>query len=301
MGEVLKNTGALFAILLLGYLLKRLDILSKDDGSRLSIIILNVTLPAAVINNLATLQIDPKLLILAVLGILFNLLLIIIGYFSATKKTLPQQKFLMYSVSGYNIGNFTIPFTQAFLPAALPLLALFDLGNSVMLAGGTTLAIDALTKDGESNNFIGVVKKLFGSPTFLTYLIMFGLRYFEITIPSAVLSVTTIAGGANTFLSMFMIGLFLDLYLPKDFHQGVVKVLGVRYLTGIVMGLIIVLLPLPQMLTIVLCLLCVGPMSTFGVINSVKAGMAEEAVGFASSASFLISFLLMTGVLMVFL
>lgn len=50
----------------------------------------------------------------------------------------------------------------------------------------------------------------------------------------------------------------------------------------------------------VLCLLVFAPIPLFGVINSVLAGMEEEAVGFVSSISFLISLPLMTLVLILF-
>jgi len=43
MGNIVLNAAGLFAMIFLGYFLKRLNVLSKADGSILSKIILNVT------------------------------------------------------------------------------------------------------------------------------------------------------------------------------------------------------------------------------------------------------------------
>lgn len=298
MGAVLINAISLFAIIFFGFLLKRMNILSKADGLTVSVIILNITLPAALITNLSTLKIETALISLIVVGFLLNSLMIFIGYFLKRKDSQVASKFLMYSVSGYNIGNFAIPFTQSFLPAAIPLLAMFDMGNSIMLAGGTAILIERLNGEGDGFSPLKILKRLFSSVPFTTYFIMLIIRLMDVTLPEIVLSTTSIMGSANTFLSMFMIGLYLDLRLPREFQGIVGKVFAVRYGFGILIALIIYLLPLPDLLTTVLCLLSVGPISTFGVINSVKAGMREEAVGFASSLSFITSFILMTIVIM---
>ena len=58
MGQMIVNGVALFLIIILGYLLKRFGLLGKADGTSLSVIILNLTLPAVIIVNLADLPIQ---------------------------------------------------------------------------------------------------------------------------------------------------------------------------------------------------------------------------------------------------
>jgi hypothetical protein len=74
-------------------------------------------------------------------------------------------------------------------------------------------------------------------------------------------------------------------------------VLAIKYGAGLLLVAFFMLLPFPAMIKIVLCLVSVGPIPTFGVINSVAAGMRAEVVGFTSSLSFLISLPLMTSLL----
>lgn len=123
MRAVLLNSLGLFVIILIGYLTKRLNLLMKADGTTISKIVVNVTLPAAIIVNLQSLEVKNQLLLLIAAGLVLNLVMIIIGHFFSKKQEQVEREFLMYSVSGYNIGNFAIPFVQSFMPLAIPILS----------------------------------------------------------------------------------------------------------------------------------------------------------------------------------
>lgn len=56
MGAIIVQAVGLFLIIVLAYFLKQIGFLHKADGSSLSIIIMNVTLPAVIIINLANLD-----------------------------------------------------------------------------------------------------------------------------------------------------------------------------------------------------------------------------------------------------
>lgn len=299
MGAVLLNSLGLFVIILIGYLTKRLNLLMKADGSMISKIVVNVTLPAAIIVNLQSLEVRNQLLLLIIAGLMLNLVMIVIGHSLSRKQEQVEQEFLMYSVSGYNIGNFAIPFVQSFMPLAIPILSFFDIGNSIMLAGGSNVVIEGLNGNAEDRpSAKKVFSRLFRSVPFLCYLIMLVLRMLKIDLPEAIFQIAQPIANANTFLSMFMIGLFLELRLPKKDLELVCRVLAIKYGVGLLLTALFMLLPLPAMIKIVLCLVSVGPIPTFNVINSVAAGMRAEVVGFTSSLSFLISLPLMTSLLL---
>ncbi|KAF1295796.1 transporter [Enterococcus sp. JM4C] len=294
METIIFNALGLFFIILLGYSLKRLNLLSKADGGTLSIIILYLTLPAAIIVNLATLKIQANLFFLLLAAFVLNCLMIFIGALFSKNKSMKEREYFMYSVSGYNVGNFTLPFLQSFFPAAVPLLAMFDMGNSIMLAGGTTVAIDKIVGEKAPVSAFGIVKKLLKSVPFSAYLLMLILRSGEIDLPRALIDMLQLMANANTFLSMVMVGLYLELKLPKKSYALVKRALGVRFGFGLILFVLFYLLPLPHTVKIVLCLLCFAPIPTFSVINSVQAGMAPEVVGFTSSISFIIGLFGMT-------
>lgn len=222
------------------------------------------------------------------------------AFFLTKKENDVLRQFSMYCGSGFNIGNFAIPFAQSFYPLGIPLISLFDMGNSIMLAGGTTILIEYLIGKRTVFEPGKIILNLLRSPTFTCYLFMLLIRSFGLSLPQGVIQLVQPIGNANTFLSMFMIGLFLDFRLPKHAAATVGKILSLRYGIGLLLFLCFFFLPLPAFLKPVLCLLVFAPIPLFGVINSVLAGMEEEAVGFVSSISFLISLPLMTLVLILF-
>lgn len=299
MKEILLQAVGFCFMIFLGYLMKRIGLLSKADGGMLSVIIVNITLPATVIVSLANIVVSKTLFFLLIMGILLNIFVILIGSQISKKRSVLEQKFQMYTMSGYNIGNFSLPFIQGFYPLAVPFLLMFDIGNSVMLTGGSTLLIDKMVGSKEETTLKKISFSLLKSAPFTVYLIMLLLRIGQVGLPIELLGMLEMIAKANGFLSMFMIGLYFELKLPKKALDLVKEVLFWRYLCGAIFALLFAfVVPLSPLLRIVLVVLCLAPMPTFSVINSVKAGMPEETVGFTSSASILISLVLMTIVML---
>jgi predicted permease len=293
---VFLNAFSLFLVILLGFFMKRIGLLGKADGNKISLIIINITLPAAIFVNLVDLIVKADLLLLIALGFLLNVLMIFVGFFASKGQNATERQFIMYSTSGYNIGNFSLPFVQSFFPLAVPFLSMFDMGNSIMLAGGSNVLIEGLVGKKAEVNPLKILVRLFKSPPYTVYVVMLIVRLLKIDLPDPLVNFIQIPANANTFLSMFMIGLYLDLKMPKGAGKLMGKVLATRYLGGLILAGFFAILPLPHLVKLVLCLLSVAPIATFGVINSVLAGENEETVGITSSASFMISLVLMTGV-----
>lgn len=106
MQKVFIQSFSLLLIISLGYLMKRINLLSKKDGDILSKIIVYLTLPAAIIVNLWYLAVDVHLVQLIFWGIIWSILQIAFAYLFSRHQNILQQKFLMFCGSGFNIGNF---------------------------------------------------------------------------------------------------------------------------------------------------------------------------------------------------
>ena len=90
----------------------------------------------------------------------------------------------------YNIGAFTLPFVQNFLGAfGVVATCMFDTGNSIMCTG-TSYTITKSVLHSEEGRLTPkvVVKRLFSSVPFDTYLIMLILVLFNIRLPEPILS-----------------------------------------------------------------------------------------------------------------
>ncbi|MDF0480374.1 transporter [Vagococcus sp. PNs007] len=298
---ILINAFGLFLIIIAGFTIKRIGLVDKKDGQILSKIILNLTLPATIIIGLNPIKVTGEFLNLTGAAIFINLILVLFAKKIWKKKEEYHRILFMYCITGYNIGNFTLPFIQSFYPEASAYLFMFDVGNCIMLAGGTKMIVSSTFNENDTTTgFSTLVTTLKGSVPFITYIVMLLIRSLDLTLPLGAISILQLFSSANGFLSLLMIGIYLELVLPKKESVIVKKILFWRYSIGAILAaFIFFVIPLPNdLLRLVLTLICFAPIATFSVINSVEAGIEESVAGFISSISILISLALMTIVMM---
>ena len=105
MGDIILQAISLFFMIFLGFIMKRVGILQKKDGTMIARIIMNITLPAVIIVNFIDLKMDKKLLLFTLLALIWFMLQLLLAYLYSRKKN-PQAKALyLYGASGFNIGT----------------------------------------------------------------------------------------------------------------------------------------------------------------------------------------------------
>lgn len=290
-------------VILVAYVFKQLNLLRSTDGVALQKIILNLTLPATIVVGFNGVEVNRILFLMISLGLLSNLSLVTFGGFIWRKKEAPLQSLMMFSQAGYNIGNFTIPFVQGFFPAAIPYIGSFDMGNALMLFGGSPMIVDKMTNQNHNNDsYFRRLFRLFKSPSFTTYIIMFLLALVGLILPPPVLSVFELFSSGNAFLSMFMVGLYLEITIDSVSFKRVRQLLLTRYSLGIILAsLFYLLLPLPDLVRISLVLVALAPIGTVSTINMIVYGNSRALSSFLSSISIIVSLVLMTGALLLIL
>lgn len=108
MQEIIIRAGAFIAIIVLGYVLRRIHFFKESDFSVLSKIVLKITLPAAIVSSFSGKEIDPALFSLALISLGTGILYMFLMYVLDRKRGRSAQAFEMLNISGYNIGNFTL-------------------------------------------------------------------------------------------------------------------------------------------------------------------------------------------------
>jgi predicted permease len=207
MQTVLLKAGSFILVIITGYLLKKAGLFKPSENRTIMKLIMNVTLPAAVITSFSHYERDMTLLSVFFLGFFLNILMVVIGYLTAWNKDRSLKAFNMINYSGYNIGTFAMPYLQSFLGNAGTIVAcLFDSGNAVMCTGVTYAAASAVAGEKGRQGVAGIIKKLVSSVPFDIYLIMMVVYIADIHFPQPVYTVTGIFGSGNAFLAMFMIG-----------------------------------------------------------------------------------------------
>ncbi len=235
--EILTRAGSFIAIIVLGYILKKVGVFKEEDFGVLSKICIRITLPAAIITSFAGKEIDAGLLVLLFLGIGCGVLYICLGFLLNRRNSKEQRAFEILNLPGYNIGCFTMPFAQSFLgPMGVIATSLFDSGNAFICLGGA-FGVASSVKDGRGFDFKRIFRALSRSVPFITYLLMVAMNLLRLPVPGMVIECASIIGGANSFMAMFMIGVGFKLTLGDKSQTGqILKVLGVRYGVGAVLA-----------------------------------------------------------------
>ncbi|MEY8353927.1 AEC family transporter [Lachnospiraceae bacterium 54-53] len=297
MHTVLLKAGSFVLIILAGYLLKKAGLFQPGENRTLMKLIMNVTLPAAVVTSFADYERDMALLSVFFLGVAFNILMAGIGYLAAGKEDGAGKAFHMINYSGYNIGTFALPYLQSFLGNPGTIVAcLFDSGNALMCTGVTFAAASFVAGEKDGRGPGGFVKKLFHSVPFDTYLIMILLYMADFKFPAPVYTVTGVFAGGNAFLAMFMIGGALEFSRDRKTLRSVTKVLAVRYGTAVCLaGAVFCFLPYSLEVKRILMIIVFAPISSMGVIYTERLKGDMERAGIINSMSILISLVIMTG------
>ncbi len=236
--DILQRAGSFIAIILLGYLLKKVGFFKQEDFTILSKITIRITLPCAIITSFSGKQIDMGMLSLVLMAIGCGMIYVAIGFFANRKKSRDQQAFEMLNLAGYNIGTFVIPFAQSFLgPLGVVAVSLFDTGNAVICLGGA-FGLASMVKDGSGFSMKRIVKALFRSVPFVCYIIMLLMNLFKLSTPGFVLSVAQIGSSANAFMAMLMIGVGFKLEGNREQFHTIGRILLIRYGMATIFALI---------------------------------------------------------------
>jgi len=303
MGAVLLRASYFIIIIVLGYIMRAVGVLKREDFVPLSRIVIRITLTASVIVSFNGREIDTTMLMLVLVGFGFDVLLMLIIGLMRRNSTAMDKAFHVLNITGCNIGNFVLPFVQSFLgPVSVMCVCLFDTGNSIICLGGG-YGVACSIRDGNSRLDAKVIlKALFRSVPFITYFSMTVLCLLHITLPAQFLDFVQIIANANAFLAMFMVGVGFKLAADSSNIRTMLRILGTRYAVGITLSLItFYLLPLPLEYRQALAIVFLSPIS--GSILAFNAELKSD-YGLASavnSMSILISICLILGALMLIL
>ena len=294
--SILTRSLGFLLVIYLGYFLKMRKITSQEFGKVLSTIVMNITLPCAILSSLTPLYFSVTLLIPFILGIFGNMLLDFVGYKTHKHSDKLERGVAVVDNSGFNVGTFALPFIQAVFPASYIFnVILFDTGNSIMCIRGNYLIAEKVAYGQEKQSFASIIKKLFSSIPLCTYLFSLTFSLLHLSIPQEILNITSIAGNANPFIAMLMIGTLVDFHVSKDEFFSLFKRLSYRFLTmGALAAVVYFLVPtdLVAKQMVVLCLF--APITTLGPVHSLQLGSKSPEAANLNTLSIFASITLLT-------
>ncbi len=229
METILVKAGCYVAIILLGIFLRRIGFFKKEDFTVLSKIVIRITLPAAIIVNAAGRDLNPSMLAISALALGAGIVYMLVGWLINCHRSRGEQAFGLLNMSGYNIGNFALPFTQGFLgPTGVFTATLFDVGNACICLG-TAYGIAQAVKQGGKPDPKPVLRALSRSVPFITYVVTVTMNLLHIPFPGPVIELAQIGSNANAFMAMLMIGVGFHLEADRTMAGRIVKFLLIRF------------------------------------------------------------------------
>ncbi|MGT2754887.1 AEC family transporter [Streptococcus ovis] len=300
--EILARALGFLLVMALGYILKMRKVARREDAGIFSAIVMNVTLPCAILASASSVRLGSGMLAPLLLGFLMNLVMDGVGYWEAYKRGDQAQRIGLVQISGYNIGTFTLPFVQAFFPVSylVPVL-LFDTGNAFMVLGGNYTLASGLDRNGERMGITTILRHLFGSVPFAIYLLIFILSTFGLQIPSQLLSASSIAANANPFLAMLMLGVMIEIKIEKEDFIHLIRLLIIRLtVSSIAAAAIFFLLPAP-LITRQMIVICIfSPISVVAPVYAQKLGSQSSEPANLNSLCILVHLVIMTILVLLF-
>ncbi len=302
MFNILIKAFGFILVICLGYFLKAKGLCTREHGKFLSTVIMNVTLPCALLSSINNVQINGLLLLALLIGLVANVITNIAGFTLMKGKEKMDQGLGMINMSGFNIGTFTLPFVQSFFPASsIIYVCMFDTGNSLMCLGGTFMAASMVVESNEKTSVLEIIKKLFSSIPFCTYIVLFFLSLFHIAIPQPILTIASVPGNANAFLAMLMIGIMLELKLDLSEIKTIKTLLAGHYIIIAILALAIYfLLPVNMIMKKMLVLALFAPVSGVAPVFSARLGSSSPVPAAINSLSILISISILTTLILLF-
>lgn len=300
---VLTKALCFIAIIALGNILRRIGFFHEDDFHILSKIVLKITLPAAIVASFANKSVELSMLGISALGLLGGVLYIAIALAMNSRKSNNEKAFAALNQSGYNIGNFTLPFVQSFLgPVGVIVTSLFDAGNAIICLGGSYSAAGFIMGGGKRISLREILSKLLRSVPFDAYLIMTVLALLHVPVPAPVTELAGIIGDGNAFMAMLMIGVGFRLSGSREQLWGIVRIIGARYIVAIILSVVFYrLLPFPLEIRQTLSILVFAPIGSAAPAFTEELGLDTGLASAINSISILISICCIIAALMIVL
>ena len=286
------------AVIAIGYIMRKIDFFKQDDYKIITKLVLNFTLPAAILSGFVNFERQSIYFLLMLISLSWNIFLIFIGFILSFKKDRTSKIFFMMHLTAYNIGAFSMPFVQGFLgSSAVIATCMFDTGNAVIASGGSYAIVNSIvgSKDGPSFGIKDIALRLLKTPSFVVYVGSFLLAVLNFNMPEPLLNFISTTANANGFLAMLMLGMTLKFDVPKNDIKEIIEVFLVRYAICTAAAILVYfVIPFPQMIKTVITVLLFSPTSALVPAFTDMSGGNTTQASLAGSISIILSMIFMS-------
>jgi hypothetical protein len=298
------NTTFFMSLILIavGYLIKRLNILTEKDGESLARVILNVTLPALILYNISTIPLEATYAVLPVISFGYSCLLVLIPYYHFRHEPRSVRGNMMFCSIGWNIGLFAYPMIQSiFGIVGFTYIAMFDMGNTLIIFGLSYIIAVMYSPTGAEVSGKIIAKKLVRLLPLMSFIIAVIINLSGWRFPDFWATILGDVSNANGPLVLILLGIYLNFSFERKDWQYIGKILAIRYVVGFLTGLLFfIILPFNLLAKLMVFVGFVMPIGMAVVPYSVQYEYNRKLTGTLVNFSVVISFGLMWLLLVLF-
>ena len=286
-------------IIIIGYILKKLNIISEENGKTIAKLVFNVTLPALILKVIGSIEITPSLGLITLISILYCIPIIILALIIFKKYPREIKGLIFMAVIGFNVGHFAYPLIEGiWSEEGLKYIAMFDIGNAIVIF---VICYVLGLIFSPQNNFQNkkelmknILLKLLKSAPLMSYIIALTLNLINIEFPLFVSDLLDILSRANMALTLLLLGIFLNFKFERSQWKNVSFVLIIRYLFGLIIGLLLFfILPFNQLYRGILAIALILPVGLAIIPFTVEFSYNEQVAGMIANLTIIISFVLL--------
>ena len=120
------------SVIVIGFILKKLNIVTEESGKVIAKIVFNVTLPAIILRVMSTLEFDMTLILIPIIMILFSLGVLCFALILFRKTSKETKGLILMTVIGFNVVHLAFPLVQGIWgEEGFQYIALVDMGNAI--------------------------------------------------------------------------------------------------------------------------------------------------------------------------
>ena len=286
-------------IIVIGYILKKLNIISEENGKTIAKVVFNVTLPALILNVIISIEITPSLGLITLISILYCIPILVLAFTLFRNYPKEIKGLIFMAVIGFNVGHFAYPLIEGIWnEEGLKYIAMFDIGNAMVIFVICYILGLIYSPNNEFQDKKELAKnilfKLLKSAPLMSYIIAIILNFLNMGFPIFVLDLLDVLSRANMALTLLLLGIFLNFKYEKSQWKNAFIVLIIRYSFGLVIGLMLFfLLPFDQLYRGILAIALILPIGLAVIPFTVEFGYNERFAGMVANLTIIISFVLL--------
>ena len=288
-------------IIVIGYIVKKLKIITEENGKVVAKVIFNITLPAVILKVTSNIEFNLSLVLLPLVNIIFGFSMAIIGLILFRKHKREKKGLILMSLIGFNVAHFSFPLIEGIWgDEGMQYIALIDAGNAFTIFV-LCYIVGSIFSPNNNSEDIGVDfkdtgKRLLKSTPLMSYIFALIINFSGIgeSMPIFFWDLLDIIARANTALSLLLLGIYLNFKFERTEWATILKILITRYSLGLVVGLLLFfLLPSNQfdlLFRIILTISLIFPVGLAVIPFSVEFEYDQKLISMIANLTIIISF-----------